>query len=106
MGILFIFSVYCLYFQIKVAKLEVGETQISNRIIYHIFVMASDLKTILRDLQSVTQSIRDMDHGIPEIDILSDEISDLLIELENQLDEEETDTANESQSENVNKIGG
>ena len=68
--------------------------------------MASDIKTILRDLQSGYQSIRDIDHGIPEIDILSDEISDLLIELENQLDEEETETANEIQSENVNKIGG
>ena len=71
--------------------------------------MESDLKTILRDLHIVTQSIRDTNHGIPKIDALSCEISDLLIELENQLDEEETDTANESQSENVlkvNKIGG
>ena len=66
--------------------------------------MASDIKTILRDLQSGYQSIRDIDHGIPEIDILSDEISDLLIELQSQLNEEEIDTANETQ--NVNKIGG
>ena len=66
--------------------------------------MASDIKTILRDLQSGYQSIRDIDHGIPEIDILSDEISDLLIELQSQLNEEEIGTANETQ--NVNKIGG
>ena len=66
--------------------------------------MASDIKTILRDLQSGYQSIRDIDHGIPEIDILSDEISDLLIELQSRLNEEEIDTANETQ--NVNKIGG
>ena len=66
--------------------------------------MASDIKTILRDLQSGYQSIRDIDHGIPEIDILSDEISDLLIELQSQLNEEEIDTANETH--NVNKIGG
>ena len=67
-------------------------------------MMASDMKTILRDLQSGYQSIRDIDHGIPEIDILSDEISDLLIELQSRLNEEEIDTANETQ--NVNKIGG
>ena len=66
--------------------------------------MASDIKTILRDLQSGYQSIRDIDHGIPEIDILSDEISDLLIELQSRLNEEEIDTANETH--NVNKIGG
>ena len=66
--------------------------------------MASNIKTILRDLQSGYQSIRDIDHGIPEIDILSDEISDLLIELQSQLNEEEIDTANETH--NVNKIGG
>ena len=68
--------------------------------------MESDSKTIFRELHSIMQVIRDINHGIPEIDALSYEISNLLIELKSQLDEEENDTANETQSENVNKIGG
>ena len=70
--------------------------------------MASTLE-IIGELHINIQSMHDINHGNPEIDLLLHEISALINELQESIESEYDNTAEEIQTKKVmenNKIGG